>query len=317
MHKEQDQRRSREKSGDGEFDRDRHHRYESRDREDGGEGQKHIECDKDLVDMDQDCSFLGRPVRGQDLSVVPRRRGNLRPHVAVQEAESGEGDSGQEACVHQFGRVASTDEARNSPALAADLESIFWGGIAHEGMASNENKLCGCQEGLLIPRSMNHIVGNLRNQEGISAREVAQSLADPWIASEELPTPNKNEEDAPGEPNVYSDGSLLNATSMHWRVGRICVFWPGRKTRRPTFGNRGGEVHLPGARARWGTSLGCFLQPQEKLGEVRDRSRPCCHGLSKAVNIGIDNMAVIKRGQPSSSIRRARMRPSCTTRRAR
>ena len=62
-----------------------------------------------------------------------------------------------------------------------------------------------------------------------TAREVIQQFTSSW-GYRSMPKPKQLEEheEAPAEPNCYSDGSLKNPIGNHWAVGGIGVWWPTR-----------------------------------------------------------------------------------------
>ena len=117
----------------------------------------------------------------------------------------------------------------------------------------------------------------------------------------------------PSKPNVYSDGSVHNPASHFWQVGGIGVFWPRRSLTDESLSDTEykymhTEQRLEGVRL-W-----------SNFNNLRNSSTRCEIGAAmvalstdQAVNIGIDSLATIRKGDKSSSTKRKKRRRSYTT----
>ena len=82
--------------------------------------------------------------------------------------------------------------------------------------------MCGHARKAKVHGEIMGIVNDLnRNDEQCTARELIQAMAEQAKGSEQLPKPTAISETPPDRPNVYSDGSVHNPSSLHWRVGGI------------------------------------------------------------------------------------------------
>ena len=83
-----------------------------------------------------------------------------------------------------------------------------------------------CTPELLIPHNIRGTMANLDNH--MTAREVVQIFTT-TEGYEEIPKPKKCDQKSPERPNAYTDGSMLNTKALHWAIGGLGVWWPGRK----------------------------------------------------------------------------------------
>ena len=62
----------------------------------------------------------------------------------------------------------------------------------------------------------------------VAARELAQHFTTMEDATY-VELPEKAKGDMPTEPNVYTDGSMLNPKGHNWQIGGFGVWWKGRE----------------------------------------------------------------------------------------
>ena len=102
----------------------------------------------------------------------------------------------------------------------------FWGGRDHEQMNEKEKKLIGCMEDWQITHEIRQIM--IKLDEEMTAREMIQMFTG-GEGYEDIPNPEKCEERAESKPNVYTDGSMLNPKGLHWSIGGLGIWWPGKQ----------------------------------------------------------------------------------------
>ena len=61
----------------------------------------------------------------------------------------------------------------------------------------------------------------------MTAREMTQMFTG-TEGYEQIPYPQKCDQRAAATPDVYTDGSIINPKGLHWSIGGIGVWWPGR-----------------------------------------------------------------------------------------
>ena len=119
-----------------------------------------------------------------------------------------------------------------APALVADVGGTFWGLECLDKFTLDQRKMCGWDKDAMSNEYVKQIAEKVGEGSGHTAREIVQCLAAPHCNSEQLPMPLTVSpppcKEQLEKPNVYSDGSLHNPSSMHWRLGGIGVYWPGR-----------------------------------------------------------------------------------------
>ena len=112
-----------------------------------------------------------------------------------------------------------------APALKAKGATTYWGSEEDPNIPDDQRKLFGCCMEKEINESIRDEMQKLTIE--ITAREYIQYKDDEG-GNSKLPTPGKEEDNAPEDINVYTDGSLHNPTSRHWQVGGMGIFWPDR-----------------------------------------------------------------------------------------
>ena len=63
-----------------------------------------------------------------------------------------------------------------------------------------------------------------------TARELVQRFTTMY-AAEDLELPERAKGDMPMEPNVYTDGSMLNPRGYNWQIGEFGVWWKDREAK--------------------------------------------------------------------------------------
>ena len=66
----------------------------------------------------------------------------------------------------------------------------------------------------------------------MTAREVVQMYTNP-VTHDSIPNPVWCDENAEVKPTAYTDGSMLSPRGLHWAIGWVEIWWPGR-TKEPT-----------------------------------------------------------------------------------
>ena len=101
--------------------------------------------------------------------------------------------------------------------------------MIHGGNADRNPWVRGADLHLLFLHVDDDVFEQIERHDHITAREVVQHHTAPKPDSKDLPLPEKTEEAAPEDPNVFTDGSVHNPTSLHWQVGGMGIWWPKRK----------------------------------------------------------------------------------------
>ena len=78
--------------------------------------------------------------------------------------------------------------------------------------------MCGCDDLKTSDPRISDIVSRVGEQEGLTAMELAQHLAQAADEGGNLPMPQWTQSKPPEKPNVYSDGSVHNPRSSHRQV---------------------------------------------------------------------------------------------------
>ena len=182
-----------------------------------------------------------------------------------------------------------------APAMAADTTKTFWGYTGSLHMDAKQKELCGCDVNS-NNRDITEEVNEMRDLIGLTAREVVQGHIAAQVESGAIPMPERVNGTPPEQPNVYSDGSVHNPASTHWKVGGIGIFWPRRNEE---------ELPLTDAETK-------FMQKEVTPSGMRmwncfsnlmNSSTRCEIGAAliamlpnKAVNIGSDSLATVRKG---------------------
>ena len=117
-----------------------------------------------------------------------------------------------------------------APAMKANPLGTFWGEDQPPGLTKHQKEMVGCTPEWKIPPLIRQTMKEMDND--MTAREVVQMFTEP-ATSEVTPQPGRCDEQVGEKPNVYTDGSLKNPAGLHWAIGGVGVWWPGR-IERPT-----------------------------------------------------------------------------------
>ena len=95
-------------------------------------------------------------------------------------------------------------------------------------MSSKQQVLIGRVPEVRIPHAIRTFLKGMDRDN--SARELVQMYTSPGEETcEEMPLPERCDEEVGGEPNSYTDGSMLSPKGHRWAIGGICIWWPGRQ----------------------------------------------------------------------------------------
>ena len=96
--------------------------------------------------------------------------------------------------------------------MKANPTKPFWGGESHDDISDKQKKVIGCTLEHEIPMQIRQIMATLDGD--MTAREMTQIFTS-TEGYEQIPYPEKCDEEVGQKPNVYTDGSMLNPEGFH------------------------------------------------------------------------------------------------------
>ena len=86
-------------------------------------------------------------------------------------------------------------------------------------MTEKQKTKCGARMECYMKQEVKELIEKVKDFQNVTAREVVRAIAMTEAEGRDLPKPKAIDEEAPSEPNVYSDGSLKNPKGDFWSVG--------------------------------------------------------------------------------------------------
>ena len=98
-------------------------------------------------------------------------------------------------------------------------------------MTEKQKTTCGARKECYMKPEVKKLIEKAKHKDfhNITAREVARYIASTDAEGRDLPKPEAINDEAPQEPNVYSDGGLKKPKCEYWQVGGVGIWWPSRR----------------------------------------------------------------------------------------
>jgi len=184
-------------------------------------------------------------------------------------------------------------------ALNADPRRTYWGRACDDGWCQQKKRSYGCVSAGKLKEDVKGIMDMIDETDGadeFTAREIMTALTRKKVDEEDvIPRIEKRiEEEAPREPNVYSDGSLKNIKGPFWHLGGAGVWWPGRKEDQLTR-NEGRIAEYK--ECEGGLMLWCTFNSSLNSSTRCELAAAIVALLApRPANIAIDNATVVRKG---------------------
>ena len=91
-------------------------------------------------------------------------------------------------------------------------------------MTEKPKTTCGAKNECYMKQEVKELIEKVKDFQYATAREVVRTIAKFETEGRDLPKPKAINEEAPSEPNVYSDDSLKNPKGDFWSVGGIGIW---------------------------------------------------------------------------------------------
>ena len=116
-----------------------------------------------------------------------------------------------------------------APAMNADPRRMYWGGDKHVEAGKEVKEFCGCDSKFEMKSwDVKEVLKKIDGEA--TARELVQHFTTMYDG-EDLALPERAKGDMPMEPNVYTDGSMLNPSVYDWQIGGFGVWWKDREAK--------------------------------------------------------------------------------------